>query len=484
MQELESLLRTPWIYWTLLSAYVLTILSIIGIILSENRNPVKSLAWVTVLLMFPVGGVILYIFFGRSIKNKRMISRRNRKRLRELVAPRADEEADLSQYSQEARQQIQLASTLTKLPFYTGNHVEIMDSKEKFDSLERDIRQAEKYINLQYYIFSDDTTGQRIKSALIERARAGVKIRVIYDHIGSIKVKNRFFNEMRAEGIEVFPFFRVAFPPFATRVNWRNHRKLVVIDGKTGYIGGMNIADRYVDGGKFSKWRDTHLRITGPAVGALQYSFAVDWRFMGRDLLEEGISKELPAKDIRFPEDTSMHIMRSGPTSEWSNISYMLLKAIGNAKKRIYIQTPYFLPTDGLLRMLQVAALSKVDVRIMIPRKSDSVILTHSSRSYVLECLRSGVKMYFYEAGMLHSKVVIVDDDFSSVGSANIDFRSFEHNFEANMFIYSRSVNAELTKRFNDDMKESRRVKEAEWRKRPIVNKAIESILRLLSPVL
>lgn len=483
MAAFESFLRTPWVYWTLLAAYILTILSLIGIILSENRNPVKSLAWVTVLLMFPIGGVILYIFFGRSIKNTRMISRRNRKRLRELVMP-SREVPNLSNFSLEAKQQIQLASTLTKSPFYTDNHVEIMDSEKKFESLERDIRNAKDYINLQYYIFNDDRIGKRIRNALIERARAGVKIRVIYDHIGSIKVKNKFFKEMRNEGIEVYPFFRVAFPPFATRVNWRNHRKLVVIDGKTGYIGGMNIADRYIDGGKFAKWRDTHLRITGPAVGALQYSFAVDWRFMGRELLEEGISGTKVNSDLSPTDNTCMHILRCGPTSEWSNISYMLLKAIGNAKKRVYIQTPYFLPTDGLLRTLQVAALAKVDVRVMIPWKSDSVILTHSSRSYVLECLRAGVKIYFYEGGMLHSKVVIIDDDFSSVGSANIDFRSFEHNFEANMFMYSRSVNAELTKRFNDDMKESRRIKEAEWRKRPLVNKAIESILRLLSPVL
>ena len=483
MQQLEEFLLTPWVYRTLVAAYVLTILSLVGIVLSENRNPVKSLAWVTVLLMFPVGGVVLYLFFGRSIKNKRMISRRNRKRLTELVKP-LTEMPDLSKLPVEARQQIQLASSLTKSAFYTGNQVEILDSGEKFDALERDIRGAKKFINLQYYIFSDDKVGRRIKDALIDRARAGVKIRVIYDHIGSIKTKKKFFKEMQEAGIDVYPFFRVAFPVFATRINWRNHRKLVVIDGETGYIGGMNIADRYIDGGKFAKWRDAHLRIKGPAVGALQYSFAVDWRFMGRELLDDGMPESPPEILLPFGEDTGMHILRSGPTSEWSNISYMLLKAIGNAKRRVYIQTPYFLPTDALLRALQVAALSKVDVRVMIPKKSDSLLLTYSSRSYILECLRAGVKIYLYEGGMLHSKVVIVDDDFSSVGSANIDFRSFEHNFEANMFIYSHKVNSDLTKRFNDDMKESTRVKESEWRKRPIVHKAIESVLRLLSPVL
>lgn len=485
LTTIEDMLRTPWVYWTLVVAYAGTILSIVGIIVSENRNPVKSLAWVTVLLMFPIGGIVLYVFFGRSIKNTRMISRRNRRRLRELTMPEVCE-PDFKGMPAETRQQIQLAQSLTGSAFYGGNDVEIFDGGEKFEALERDIAGAREYINLQYYIFADDATGRRIADALMERARAGVKVRVIYDHIGSIATKNSFFRSMREAGIEVYPFFRVAFPPFATRINWRNHRKLVVIDGTVGYIGGMNIADRYTDGGKrFAGWRDTHLRITGPAVGALQYSFAVDWRFMGRELIEEGVAGAGAAGGVAAtPGDAGMNLLTCGPTSEWSNISYMLLKAIGNAKKRVWVQTPYFLPTESLLKGLQAAALSRVDVRVMMPRRSDSAILTYASRSYVQECLRAGVKIYFYDGGMLHSKVVVVDDDFSSVGSANIDFRSFEHNFEANMMIYSPSVNSRLRGRFEDDQARSERVRGAEWRRRPVMHKALESIVRLMSPVL
>lgn len=485
LTTIEDMLRTPWVYWTLVVAYAGTILSIVGIIVSENRNPVKSLAWVTVLLMFPIGGIVLYVFFGRSIKNTRMISRRNRRRLRELTMPEVCE-PDFKGMPAETRQQIQLAQSLTGSAFYGGNDVEIFDGGEKFEALEGDIAGAREYINLQYYIFADDATGRRIADALMERARAGVKVRVIYDHIGSIATKNSFFRSMREAGIEVYPFFRVAFPPFATRINWRNHRKLVVIDGTVGYIGGMNIADRYTDGGKrFTGWRDTHLRITGPAVGALQYSFAVDWRFMGRELIEEGVAGAGAAGGVAAtPGDAGMNLLTCGPTSEWSNISYMLLKAIGNAKKRVWVQTPYFLPTESLLKGLQAAALSRVDVRVMMPRRSDSAILTYASRSYVQECLRAGVKIYFYDGGMLHSKVVVVDDDFSSVGSANIDFRSFEHNFEANMMIYSPSVNSRLRGRFEDDQARSERVRGAEWRRRPVMHKALESIVRLMSPVL
>lgn len=479
MDAFSSFLTTPWVYWTLLAAYTGTILSIVGIILSENRNPVKSLAWITVLMLFPVGGIILYIFFGRSIKNTHMISRRNRRRLRELTRPE-DTEPDLTGLDDESRQQIMLARSLTGAQYHTGNKVRIFrDGKEKFDTLLADIAGAREYINLQYYIFEDDDIGKRVRDALVERARAGVKVRVIYDHIGSINVRRSFFRSMADEGIEIHPFFRVAFPLFATRINWRNHRKLVVIDGKTGYIGGMNIADRYIDGGKSGMWRDAHIRIEGPAVGALQYSFAVDWRFMGRELIEQTVPKtDTP------PGNAGMHLLSCGPTSEWSNIAYLLLKAIANAKKRVLVQTPYFLPTESLLKVLQVAALSRVDVRVMMPRHSDSLILTYASRSYIDECLRAGVKIYLYDKGMLHSKTVVIDDTFCSIGSANIDFRSFEHNFEANMFIYSAEVNAEMRRRFDDDLRDSSRVTAAAWRKRPIIHKAFESILRLLSPVL
>lgn len=469
------------LYWSLMVAYSITVISIVGVVLSENRNPVKSLAWVTVLLLFPIGGVILYVFFGRSIKNKRMISRRNRRRLRsqELAA---EPSATPEMLSTSELQQIDLAKSLTGAVYHQGNEATIFQSgTEKFESLLNDIASAQKYINFQYYIMEDDVIGTRVSEALIERARAGVTIRIIYDHIGCFGVKESFFQRMSDAGIQVYPFFRVAFPPFATRINWRNHRKIVVIDGKVGYIGGMNVADRYIDGGKkFDKWRDTHMRIKGPAVAALQYSFAVDWSFMGQPLIED----DLDMTPSPAPEAASMQMLTSGPTSEWSNIAFEMLKAIGHAKKRIYIQTPYFLPTESILRSLQAAALARVDVRVMIPKRSDSLLLTYASYSYINECLRAGVKIYLYEGGMLHSKTMIVDDDFSSIGSANIDFRSFEHNFESTMFIYSRDINRQLRHQFMSDQAESSRVNPAVWRSRPMSQKAKESVVRLLSPIL
>lgn len=469
-----------WIYYVFWTVYFATVITIIGVIISENRNPVKSLAWVTVLFLLPIVGIVLYLFFGRSIKNTRMISRRNRRRLKrkERAAPVRIRHLDLST---ESRQQIYLARSLTGAHVYVGNEVEIFgDGASKFESLKRDLRAATSYIHMQYYIFEDDTIGCEIRDILIERARAGVAVRLIYDHVGSFKVRRSFFREMKEAGILAYPFFKVSFPPFGTRINWRNHRKIVVIDSRVGYIGGMNIADRYIDGGKFGCWRDTHLRVTGSVVSSLQYSFAVDWHFMGQPLIADD-----PAGPVTpAGPDVYMQHLTSGPTSQWSNIAYVFHKAISNAKRRVYIQTPYFLPTEGLLKALQTAALSHVDVRIMIPRRGDSAMLSYATASYISECLRAGIKIYMYEPGMLHAKTIVVDDEFSSVGSTNFDFRSFEHNFESNMFMYSREVNARLTAMFREDMKQSTRIRPEEWHRRPLIKKSIESILRLLSPIL
>ncbi|MDE6369420.1 MAG: cardiolipin synthase, partial [Muribaculaceae bacterium] len=433
-EVVSSYFNMPWVYYTFLCIYFATTVTIIGVILSENRNPLKSLAWITVLFLLPIFGIILYLFFGRSIKNKRMISRRNRRKLRKYEkSPNIDKHS--LGLTEESMQMINLAGTLAASPFYPDNSVEIFtNGATKFEALKRDLRNARHSINLQYYIFEDDEIGREICDILIERHNAGVEVRVIYDHVGSFNVNSSFFKKMKRAGIQAYPFLKVSFPQFGTRINWRNHRKICVIDGSIGYIGGMNIADRYIDGGKnFDCWRDTHLRLTGPAVRALRYSFAIDWNFMGQPLLEND-TDHVYTPEVDAPR-AGIQLLTSGPTSQWSNIAFMFHKAIAGAKKRVYIQTPYFLPTEGLLKALQVAALAHVDVRVMMPRRSDSKMLTYASSSYIAESLQAGIKIYFYEAGMLHAKTMIIDDEFSSVGSTNFDFRSFECNFESNVFI-------------------------------------------------
>ncbi len=470
-----------WAREIILTLYGLTIISIIVIVISENRNPLKSLAWVTVLLLLPMVGVILYLFFGRSIKNTHKLSRRMRRRLRRKeVAPREDKRA-LEVLEPESVQLIRLGKTLTGGHIYTGNSVEVFtNGRDKFDSLIRDLENARYSIHLEYYIFENDTIGSQIAEILIRRSLEGVRVRVIYDHVGSFSVKSKFFKRMRRAGIQVYPFFEVTFPQLGTRINWRNHRKICVIDGRIGYLGGMNIADRYITGGKkFASWRDTHVRVTGPILAALQHSFAVDWHFM---------NQPMPDEDYRFTTrrtgDIAAQLVTSGPTSQWSSIAHMFHKAIGSARKRVYIQTPYFLPTDALLKVLISAALAKVDVRILIPTKTDSPLLNFASASYIAECLRAGIKIYFYDAGMLHSKLIIVDDEFVTIGSTNFDFRSFEHNFEGNLFFYSKTLNQQLTEIFRTDLTKSHRITPQIWRQRPLWRRAVASIVRLLSPIL
>lgn len=474
-------INTTWLWWTVTIAYAVIILGVIAVVVSENRNPVKSLAWVTVLLVVPAVGLMLYIFFGRNIQNKRIISRRNRRKLKRLEL-RGKTDPSRIKRSAVLTQQIKLVHSLQGSPCYEGNSVEIFNNgHDKFEALLKDIASARHYINIEYYIFANDSIGTRVAEALMQRARAGVKVRIIYDSVGSFKTPGRFFRRMKEAGIEAYPFFEVVFPPFGTRVNWRNHRKIAVIDGVTGYIGGMNIADRYIDGGKnFHLWRDLHLRITGPGVAGLQQSFAIDWNFMGQPLIEE--------EPVTLPEETDtgagIQLLTGGPVNQWMNLTLMFQKAISSATKLVYLQTPYFLPTEGLLHALQMASLSKVDVRLMLPRRSDSDMLRWASFSYIQECLRAGIKVYLYDKGMLHSKAVIIDDEFATVGSTNFDFRSFEHNFEANLLIYSREFNARLRAQFLEDQRDCIRVNPATWRQRPYLEKGLESVMRLFAPIL
>ncbi|MBR5085718.1 MAG: cardiolipin synthase [Muribaculaceae bacterium] len=466
--------------------YGITAVAIIGVVVSENRNPVKTLAWITVLVLLPVVGIILYIFFGRSLRHIRMISRKkrvklaNRDDIKHLMKTRQVVNYEVEK--SDRQQMINLVNSVQGSPYLANNEVEIFtNGKDKFDAFKQDLLAAEQYIHIQYYIIENDTIGNEIADIIKQKAAEGVKVRVLYDHVGSFHFDMSYFKKLRKAGVEVYPFMQITFPEFANRINWRNHRKIVVIDGKIGYIGGMNIADRYIDGGKMGKWRDTHLRVVGDIVAALQVSFAIDWNFMKRELIEEPVAMVEPGS-IKNP--IGMQLVTGGPTSQWVNMAFVFQKAIDSASKCVYIQTPYFLPSDSLLKALQMAALSKVDVRLMIPRKPDSLLLRYASYSYIKQCLTAGIKIYFYEPGMLHSKVVVVDDDFVTTGSTNFDFRSFEHNFESNVLLYSSDFNRRMKEVMLTDMKECSRISLRAWRKRPLWQKAVESVVRLFGPLL
>jgi cardiolipin synthase len=471
-------------YWIVLivnAAYIITIISCIVVVLKENRNPIRSLAWVIALIFLPVVGLVFYLFFGRSLKGQHMISRHNKRKIISRMAPR---HVNLSNIDLPVADKnlIKLSRALSYSFYTVNNHIDIFTTgNEKFNALKQDLRNAKKSIYLQYYIFSDDTTGQEIADILIRKARDGVDVKVIYDHVGSFSARSRFFKRMSEAGVETHPFFRVTFPQLANRINWRNHRKIVVIDGETGYLGGMNIADRYQNGtSEGIAWRDTHFRLQGDIVESLMYSFIVDWNFKNNP---ESIEYP-PMAPVRLRNNVGMQLITSGPLDSWDNQALCFLKAISNATKSIYIQTPYFLPTDALQHALEAAALSKIDVRIMIPGKSDSRMLKYAGYSYVTQCLRAGIKVYLYNPGMLHAKGIIIDENLVIAGSTNFDYRSFENNFECSLMIYDKDVNRKMRDIFFNDVKSCTKLTFNAWHKRPIFQRILESIVRLVSPIL
>lgn len=470
------------VYNILMVLYVITVLTVIIVVLGENRNPVKSIAWVLVLVLLPVLGLVIYLIFGRSLKGMKLISRAELRELRRMnVIP--DNREVTGGFSDESRQLISLVNKLVGPHLFVGNDIKVFTTgQEKFNELLRDIEAATDYIHVQYFIIENDEVGKQLVELLMRKAREGVQVRVLYDYVGSFYVRSRVLKRMRAAGVEVHPFLELTLMQFAFRVNWRNHRKIVVIDGKVGYVGGMNIANRYVNGDKhWAPWRDTHLRITGEAVAALEYSFAIDWNYTTRKLLTNNVVQfDTPQPASEFV----MQMMGSGPTNRWNNISIVFLKAITLAKRQVFIQTPYFLPSDSLLKALQSAALAGVDVRLMIPRRPDSTMLRLATGSYIKECMLSGIKIYFYEPTVMHAKVVIIDDEFVTTGSTNFDFRSFEHNFEFNALVYSKAFNQQMKEIFENDMRQCTRLALSKWKQRPLMQKALESIVRLISPIL
>lgn len=469
--------------WIFSLSLFITTICVVGVIISENRNPVRSLAWITVLLVVPVFGLILYFIFGRDIKNKRAaLSRKLRRKLRKSEKAVKPDYSRLT-VTEQSQQLIRVGHLLTGAGLHFNNSAEVFTSgKEKMDSLIADIKKAKKYILFQYYIIENDDLGKQFHRLLIEKANEGVKVCVIFDPVGCVSTGKRFFRELEENGVVVKSFIPVRFPSFGTKINWRNHRKQCVIDGETAYIGGMNIAQRYVDGGKeFDSWRDLHLRLTGRIVTAVETSFITDWSFMGDDYENLPTLEFTPAT---HNHNLTMQLLTSGPTSQWYNIEMLYLKAIGAARKKVYIETPYFLPTAGLVNALQSAALAGVDVRVLVPRRSDSVILTLATSSYVEECLKAGIKIYFYTPGMLHSKMLIIDDEITSIGSTNFDFRSFEHNFELTLFTYSKEFNLKMTDIFREGLEKSLRIIPAQWNNRSRWRRTKESVMRLLAPIL
>lgn len=471
-----------YVHWIFTALYVITVLTTLITVLLDNRQPTKTMAWVLVLVFLPVIGIAFYYFFGRNTRKERYISQQSMNQLTKRSMLGFVEQQGLI-LPPEHEVLIKLfAGQNWALPF-KNNETDIFTNGADFlMSLLHDIGQAQRHIHLESYIICDDPAGRLLADALIDKAKAGVEVRLIYDDVGCWHTPNAFFERMRTAGIDVHAFMPVKFPAFTSKVNYRNHRKLCVIDGTAGYIGGMNIALRYIKGGQ-EQWRDTHLRIRGGAVYGIQRAFLVDWYFVDRTLLSD--RKYYPEPDGTISNNCIMQIVTSSPISPWPEIMQGYVRILLEAKHYVYMETPYFLPTEPVLFAMRTAALAGIDVRLIIPMHSDAKFVEYASRSFVQEAHEAGVKVYLYKAGFNHSKLLVSDDSLSTCGSANIDFRSFDNNFEGNAFIYDRDMALRMKDIFNSDMERSVTYGEyVSTRKLSFARRLGESLIRLFAPLM
>lgn len=472
-----------YIHWILLVIYLAITIGGIVAVLMDNKQPEKTMAWILVLCFMPIVGIIFYLFFGQNTRKEKVISERSM----DLLMKRSMLEFAEQENLHIPRRNRPLMKLFTNqnwaLPF-KDNEVSIFTDGYGFVStLLYNIGQAQDHIHLDTYIIEDDPLGNLVADVLIDKARQGVEVRLLYDDVGCWRVKDRFFKRMKAAGIQVYAFMPVRFPAFTGKVNYRNHRKLCVIDGKVGFIGGMNIALRYVKGTARQTWRDTHLCIRGGAVYAIQRAFLVDWYFVSRTLVTD--RRYYPPVDKTIDNNCLTQIVTSSPVSPWPDIMQGYVRVLLQAHRYVYMESPYFLPTEPVLFAMRTAALSGVDVRLIVPRHGDAKLVELASRSYLMEVIEAGVKVYLYEPGFNHSKILVSDDNLSSCGSTNIDFRSFENNFEANAFFFNEGMALRLKKVFLTDQAQSTLVDDVSYFiKRPFLQRLLESLVRLLSPLL
>lgn len=475
MTELLSILLLP--------LYLYTLISTILVLLLENRNAAKSLSWVMVLLFVPLLGLFLYLLVGQDHRKIKIISKKSIKKVNGRPVANLDlTEIDTKNLTDNQFKLVKLLHKNNESLGYASNKIEVLSNGETtFDALFEAIRNAKRHIHIQFFIFGDDRISNQLRELLIEKAKEGVRVRMIYDYWGSFDLSKRYLKSLRESGAYVRSFLPLRIRFSRSKINYRNHRKMVIVDGKIGFTGGLNVADRYIYGNTLGTWRDTFIRIEGAAVHGLQRSFLIDWYFVEKKLIQG--SSYFPSPE-KFPRENIVQIVTSGPDSDWKAILQGIAFAMVSATEYIYIHTPYFIPPSVLENCLQIAALSGIDVRLMIPVKSDSSLSDASTSTYLGRAMEAGVRIYRYNKGFLHSKAIVIDDYISIVGSCNLDERSFGQNFEANAFIYENKTAIQLKTLFLEDIKGCEELSLEGWRKRKKFQKFKESLARLFSPIL
>ena len=472
--------------------YILLIIGVLLRIIYDTQSVTKTLAYLLLVIFLPVAGVFIYFSFGINYRKNKLYSKK-------IVQDQQQEELVLQKLESYNRANLDSVpenhpfSGLMKMiyrtdrsPLTTNNSAKLLiNGEEKFPEVLQELRKAKHHIHIEYYIYEDDTTGRAIEEILIEKAKAGVEVRFIYDDFGSASIRKTLAKRLRANGVKVFPFYKIKLIKLANRLNYRNHRKIIVIDGLVSFVGGINVSDKYSNatGSDRLFWRDTHLKITGDATAILQHIFIGDWNYCS--------GEQLTISDNYFPETQTLpvrkeniQIVSSGPDSDRPSIYYAIIKAIQSARREIFLTSPYFIPGETIIDAVKMAALSGVDVRILVPGISDSFMVNAAAKSYYTELLKAGVKIYLYNKGFVHAKTLVADESLAIIGTANLDYRSFDLNFEVNAVVYEEKIARELAFNFRKDIEDAELLSTDTWLSRPKHLQLIEKIVRLISPML
>lgn len=461
------------------------------VILLERRDPSRTLAWLLILIFIPVIGFALYLTFGRKFRKRRVTAKK--KQLNDYVYPLYDtyceKEINLSHITKSKEGLIQLICNNADFPLTLNNEVMVLtDGQQVFSAFIAALESAKNHIHLETYILRNDNIGNRIISLLLKKRKEGVSVRVIYDGLGSRELEDTLLNELKEAGIEIEPFFPVKFTLFHSKINYRNHRKILIVDGRIGFVGGLNIGDEYLGRDpNIGYWRDTHLQIEGNAVYFLQRIFLQDWYFITHKTLENSNNLLFPTDDKLLAEPQAPKIVQitaSGPDTHWESIMQVFYYSIATAKKSVYLTSPYFIPNESILTAIKTAALGGVEVKLLLPAKPDHRIVFWAAMSYLEEIMEAGVEVYLYQKGFIHAKVLTVDGVVSTIGSANMDQRSFQLNFEVNALVYNEAVTRRLERDFWNDLEYSQKIDLDVFKNRGITKRFIESSARLFSPLL
>lgn len=465
--------------------FLLNILSALSLVFIERKEPTTTWAWLIILIALPGIGFILYLLLGQNLSRQKIF--REKKLADKIKRYKLKSNGDLPIHDSEINENyedlILMNYNHSGAIYTTNNEVKIYtNGEDKFKDLFNDIREAKSFIHIEYYIFRYDELGKSLIKELREKVKDGVEVRFVIDGMGSKKITKKIIREIESYGIKISVFFPGVLPHINMRINYRNHRKIVVIDGKIGYVGGFNVGDEYVNKGKqFKFWRDTHIRIRGEAVSELNKRFILDWDYASGEKMGN-MSMYFPNVDVIG--DVGIQIVSSGPDHMEEYIKNSYMKIINNAKNYVYIQTPYLVPDSPMMEAIKISALSGVDVRIIVPGAPDHFFMEWMLSANIGLLIEYGVKIYRYDNGFIHAKTIVADGEVCSIGTANLDIRSFKLNFEVNAFIYNEKVAKEQENIFLEDQLKSKLVIKEEYDKRSRNLKIKESLIRLLAPIL